>query len=232
VAPAESHGVVDAPTETNLSVLRTSSVTTTQAIRIWFLVLFSLGFAGTLVAFIRFRAQRGSVEAKFGPLPTPGPIVVSTAGVLILLTQTGEMLGEWAILRVLGVGLSLYTIFMLPWAVRTLGHYGIPGTAVLRDHVLITSGPFRLVRNPGYSAIMALWLGAALGTMNWLLLVLWPVLIAILSAVTREEERLLRAKFGASYEAYTARTGRFVPRFVRGRKAPGRTHDDETGPAG
>lgn len=204
----------------------------TQATRIWFLVLFSLGFAGTLVAFIRFRAQRGAVEDKIGPLPTPGPLVVSTVGMLILLTETGEMSAESPILRVLGLGLSLYAIVMLPWTVRTLGRYGVPGTAVLRDHVLVTSGPFRLVRHPGYSAILALWLGAALGTLNWLLLVLWLPLVAILFTVTRHEERLLRAKFGATHDAYTARAGRFIPK-VRGREtSPGREHDDEAGRAG
>jgi protein-S-isoprenylcysteine O-methyltransferase Ste14 len=184
----------------------------TEAIRLWFLILFSLGFVGTIAAFIRFRAQRGAVEDKIGPLPTPGPVIVSAVAILLLLTRTGEILAEWPIVRLLGVALSLYTIVMLPWTVRTLGRYGIPGAAILRDHELVTSGPFRLVRHPGYSAILALWLGAALGTVNWLLLVLWPVLAAILSSVTRQEERLLRAKFGATHEAYCTRAGRFIPK--------------------
>ena len=192
----------------------------TQVLRLWFLGLFGLGFVGTLVGFIRFRAHRRTVERKLGPLPTPGPVVVSLVAVLILLTGTGEIAGEtsigWVILRVLGVGLSFYAIIMLPWAVGTLGRFGVPGVAVLRDHALVTSGPFRLVRNPGYSAIMALWIGAALGTLNWLLLAVWPLLVGVLFIVAREEEGLLRSKFGTSYDVYAAKRGRFIPK-VRGR---------------
>lgn len=187
-----------------------------QASRVWFIVLFGIGFVATLAAFIRFRAYREAIEDKVGPLPTPGPVLVSIIALLILITGIGEIAGEtsirWALLRVLGVGLSVYTVVMLPWAVRTLGRFGVPGIGVFRDHALVTSGPFRLVRNPGYSAILALWLGAALGTLNWLLLALWPLLVIVLFTVTREEERLLHAKFGRTYEAYASQRGRFVPK--------------------
>lgn len=203
----------------------------TLALRVWFLVLFGLGFLGTIAGFVRFRAYREDVEKKVGPLPTPGPVLVSIAALSILLTGIGEITDEtsveWASLRVLGVGLSLYTMVMLPWAVRTLGRFGVPGVGVFRDHALVTSRPFRLVRHPGYSAILALWLGAALGTLNWLLLSLWPVLVIVLFMVSREEEGLLRVKFGTTYDAYAAKTGRFIPR-AWGRKQPPTTeHDDE-----
>ena len=66
---------------------------------------------------------------------------------------------EQPILRVLGVGLSLYSQIMVLWTVRTLGRLLIPGLAVFHDHVLVTSGPFRWVRHPLYSGALALWLG-------------------------------------------------------------------------
>ena len=188
----------------------------TEAVRLWFLVLYGLGFVGVIGGFVRFRAQRGMVEKKIGPLPTPGPIVVSVIALLVLLTRVGEATGDtsipWTVIRVLGIGLSLYTIVMLPWAVRTLGRFGVPGAAILRDHALVTSGPYRMVRHPGYSAVLALWLGAALGMLNWLLLALWLLLAGLLFMVTREEEGLLREKFGTTYDVYAAKTGRFVPR--------------------
>ena len=194
----------------------------TEAVRLWFLVLYGLGFIAVIAGFIRFRTQRGVVEKKTGPVPTPGPLVVSIVALLVLLTRAGEISDDTsiasAILRVLGIGLSLYTIVMLPWAVRTLGRFGVPGAAILRDHALVTSGPYRMVRHPGYSAILALWLGAALGMLNWLLLALWVLLVGLLFMVTREEEGLLREKFGTTYDVYAAKTGRFVPR-IWGRAA-------------
>ncbi len=59
---------------------------------------------------------------------------------------------------------------------------------------------------------LALWLGAALGTLNWLLLVLWPLFALAIIRELPAEERMLRAKFGPAYEAYEARTGRLLPR--------------------
>jgi hypothetical protein len=54
------------------------------------------------------------------------------------------------------------------------------------------------VRHPLYSAVMALWLGAALGTLNWLLLALSPLGVAALFMSTCAEEGLLRARFGTN----------------------------------
>jgi len=184
----------------------------TEIPRFWFLVLYGLGIAAFLGTVIRFRGHRGAVERKIGPLPTPVPFVAFIIAVLILLTRTGEMSAGWPILRVLGVTLSFYAIVMLPWTMRTLGRLFVPGAAILRDHVLVTSGPFRLVRHPLLSAVTTLWLGAALGTLNWLLFALWPLLLAGAFMSSRDEEALLREKFGTTYEAYAAQTGRFIPK--------------------
>ena len=51
----------------------------------------------------------------------------------------------------------------------------------------------------------ALWLGAALRTLNWLLLAPWPVILAALRKGARTEEEMLRRKFGSAYDAYAAR---------------------------
>jgi protein-S-isoprenylcysteine O-methyltransferase Ste14 len=66
-----------------------------------------------------------------------------------------------------------------------------------------------------------------LGTLNWLLLTLWPLLVIVLFMVTREEEGLLRAKFGTTYDAYAAKTGRFIPKPSGRDKPPTGPQDDE-----
>jgi protein-S-isoprenylcysteine O-methyltransferase Ste14 len=64
------------------------------------------------------------------------------------------------------------------------------------------------------SAAIILWLSARLGTLNWLLLALWPTFVAIVIFIpVREEEKLLKEKFGEAYEEYAQQTGRLVPRF-------------------
>ncbi|MDP8932190.1 MAG: isoprenylcysteine carboxylmethyltransferase family protein [Actinomycetota bacterium] len=186
-----------------------------EAFQVGFVVLFGLGLVGTIAGYLRFRSHRGALEAKVGPLPTPGPVVVTAVALVVLVTRVGEVAAGWPLLRLIGVGLGVYALLVVPLAVRVLGRQGVPGIGVLRDHALVTSGPYQHVRHPGYSGVVALWLGAALATLNGLLLALWPLLIVGLLKVAREEERLLHAKFGSAYAAYARRTGRFVPRLRR-----------------
>ena len=187
-------------------------MTLSEGFRVWFLVLYILNILGFLVAAIRFRVHREAIEKQTGPLPSPGIVIPLGIPLLILLIRVGEIQAEWLPLRLIGLGLSLYNAVLVPWAMQTLGHYLVPGAAVFRDHTLITSGPFRFVRHPIYSAGLALLLGAALGTLNWLLLVFWFVAVAGSPMAVRMEEGLLQSKFGPAYEAYAQQTGRFIPR--------------------
>lgn len=186
-------------------------MTMRDGVRLWFLVLYGLGLAVFLAGIIRFRPHRQAVEEQSGPLPTPGALITFLFPPLILLAGIGHIPREWLPIRAVGIGLSLYGIVVLPWATWALGRLYIPGAGVFREHELVTSGPFRFVRHPIYSAILALWLGAALGTLNWLLLVLWPGYLAGVMKPAREEEELLEAKFGEAYEEYAQQTSRLVP---------------------
>ena len=129
----------------------------------------------------------------------------------VMLLRLGELAASWNAVRVLGLVLGLYAAIILPWAAATLGRFLVPRAVVFPDHTLVVRGPFRLVRHPVYSGDLALWLGATLGTLNVLLLVLWPLYLVGLSAEASAEEELLAAKFGQAYRDYMARVARFVP---------------------
>lgn len=184
----------------------------TGAFRLWFVVAYGMGFIFFLALIFRFRARRPTVEQRVGPLPPPPALISWLIPPVILLAEVGQISALWIPLRVVGVGLSLYAIVMMPWATRVLGRSYVPGPAILQEHALVSSGPFRLVRHPIYSAVAALWLGAALGTLNWLLLVLWPMIVAAVTKGARAEEEMLRAKFGNTYDAYAGRKGRLIPK--------------------
>jgi protein-S-isoprenylcysteine O-methyltransferase Ste14 len=68
------------------------------------------------------------------------------------------------------------------------------------------------VRHPAYSGDLALWLGSALGTLNVVLLVLWPLYVLGATMQAHLEDGLLEAKFGEEYRRYAIRVGRFLPR--------------------
>jgi len=75
---------------------------------------------------------------------------------------------------------------------------------------LVTTGPFRIVRNPMYLGVLLLFGGASLNR-NWIGLGLTCVLAVLWAAKVRVEERHLEARF-PEYEAYRRRVRyRLVP---------------------
>jgi protein-S-isoprenylcysteine O-methyltransferase len=143
------------------------------------------------------------------------PILVILDFVLppvIILSRVGELQVRWMPMRLVGLLLTLYAAVMLLWASTTLGRFLVPQAVIVRDHELVTHGPYRFLRHPAYSGDLALWLGAALGTVNVLLLALWPVSTLGTYLQTRQEDALLASKFGAAHETYARETGRLVPR--------------------
>ena len=85
---------------------------------------------------------------------------------------------------------------------------------------LVTSGPFALVRNPIFSAMLPTALGLVLLVPSWVALVGLVGLAVALELQVRvvEEPYLLRAH-GEPYRRYAAETGRFLPAVGRLRRS-------------
>jgi protein-S-isoprenylcysteine O-methyltransferase Ste14 len=77
---------------------------------------------------------------------------------------------------------------------------------------LVTGGPFSIVRNPIFAAMIPTAIGLALLVPSWIAIVAVVGLIVAIELQVRvvEEPYLLRAH-GASYALYADRVGRFVP---------------------
>lgn len=77
---------------------------------------------------------------------------------------------------------------------------------------LVTTGPFAIVRNPVFAAMIPTGLGLALITPNPVAVAAVVALIAALELQTRAvEEPYLLAKHGSTYAQYARRVGRFLP---------------------
>ena len=119
-------------------------------------------------------------------------------------------------LQVAGVGLWALGIAVGLWAAHAMGGYGaVSGVTV--DHQLVSDGPYRYVRHPIYTALIAITVGTTLVFRSHLLLI-----VTVLSIVTHlwwatTEEKLLSSPegLGDDYRAYASRTGRFLPRVRR-----------------
>jgi len=191
----------------------------TDGLRIWFLVLYAIGIITLLIKFVPTRDRAKAAERRIEDSRRLLPMIFLPVDwfvpPLILLSGIGQLSAVWPPVRILGFALSLYGLIILTWVPRVLGRFLVPQAAVFSDHVLVTAGPFRFLRHPSFSGALALWLGTALGTLNWLLLALWFLLVVGKTIQARTEEELLRTKFGSAYEAYTRQTGRFIPKIWR-----------------
>lgn len=76
---------------------------------------------------------------------------------------------------------------------------------------LVVSGPYRFSRNPMYVGLAVLTTAVAIVLNTWWpVLLLVPALIVIRVTVIAREERYLRRRFGAEYDAYTRRVRRWI----------------------
>ncbi len=80
-----------------------------------------------------------------------------------------------------------------------------------RAESLVTDGPNRFSRNPGYVAMIATCIGIAImADLVWALPFLALATVILDLAVVRREERHLAARFGADYAAYRNRVRRWL----------------------
>jgi protein-S-isoprenylcysteine O-methyltransferase Ste14 len=94
---------------------------------------------------------------------------------------------------------------------KTLG--GIPELAPeSHPQPLLTEGIYSRIRHPRYVEVLLVMASLALVANNLASYVNWIVGIPSVLAIVPIEERELRDRFGAEYDAYCARVPRFIPR--------------------
>jgi protein-S-isoprenylcysteine O-methyltransferase Ste14 len=119
-------------------------------------------------------------------------------------------------LRWAGVAIALLGFGLLQWAQNTLGKNWSDTPRMIQEQSLITSGPYRLVRHPIYTAFLLI-LGSTLFiSASWLIGLAW-IGMTILEVGSRIgfEENLMLEYFGDQYSAYMKRTGRLFPKIIQ-----------------
>jgi protein-S-isoprenylcysteine O-methyltransferase Ste14 len=111
------------------------------------------------------------------------------------------------------LGVVLFTIggALRIWPVFVLGRRFSGLVAIQPGHKLVTSGVYGVIRHPSYPGLLVNSLGWAPAFRSGVGLLLTIFLVPPLLARICAEESLLRAHFGREYEAYCARTSRFIP---------------------
>jgi protein-S-isoprenylcysteine O-methyltransferase len=109
------------------------------------------------------------------------------------------------VLFVLGVALRWYSIIHL-------GRFFTVDVAIAKDHQLVETGPYRVLRHPSYTGALVAFVGWGLSLGNWgaLLVMIVPIFFAFVYRMNVEETALL-AGLGAPYASYSRRTKRLIP---------------------
>ncbi|NKR10621.1 MULTISPECIES: isoprenylcysteine carboxylmethyltransferase family protein [unclassified Paenarthrobacter] len=148
----------------------------------------------------------------------------------LLLVGLGAPLADWAgmpllavadhpVVHGLGFVLAVLGILAAFTTQLALGASWRIGVDEAERTALMTTGPFRLVRNPVFTAVAVAFLGMALMVPNPVAIAgLAVTLIGIEIQVRLVEEPYLRRIHGAEYMDYAARVGRFLPGIGRHRR--------------
>ena len=153
-------------------------------------------------------ARGAAVRFPLPPLLFAAPLLVALAVHHWLLPLT--IPGHPAI-TVTGVVLvAVGVIFSLSGAATSLRHRTTlaPHRAVSR---LVTTGPFRISRNPMYTGHAVALVGAALWAGSWWPLIAVPLaMLATYRMVISAEEDYLTNRFGADYQRYQSQVRRWL----------------------
>jgi protein-S-isoprenylcysteine O-methyltransferase Ste14 len=119
-------------------------------------------------------------------------------------------LPEW--IRWFGVGIAIVNDGLIYWLFSSIGSGISPTSATRKEHKLSTSGPYRWVRHPLYTAGSALFISFGMMADNWFIAALGILAFIGMAARTPKEEANLIEKFGDEYREYMKNTGRFLPK--------------------
>ncbi len=117
-----------------------------------------------------------------------------------------------AAVEVLGILCYAAGAASMIWALLTLrASYQLGGMDPRSRDVLVTRGPYALVRHPMYAAALAIALGLALALQSLLCLAVFAAYVALLARLIPLEEAGLRAAYGEAYETYARDVPRLLP---------------------
>ncbi|BCJ75536.1 hypothetical protein CS0771_50800 [Catellatospora sp. IY07-71] len=179
------------------------------------LVLLTLNFAFIgILPRIFFRSD-GTLNARWWA--TASPFFVAC------LFLVGAYFAGWAALapaswsRWLAVAAVPFSVASVALIWMTLGTHRIPISLWHQENdaprSIVTYGAYRWIRHPFYASFIFALFAALLYHPHWVTgaTFLYGVIALNLTAA-REERRLAVSEFGAEYQEYMGRTGRFTPR--------------------
>lgn len=190
------------------------------------LVLYGISLFLTFGVRIALQLRRTGSTGVHGLPPGAGPLEWVAGGMFIAGLLMGGSAPVLALLGVLepipaldgavghavGLVLGIGGIALTFGAQLAMGDAWRIGVDPEERTALVTDGPFRLVRNPIYSAMLPTVLGLVLMVPSVLAVAaICALFVGLELQVRRVEEPYLLKAHGEEYASYAARVGRFLP---------------------
>ena len=139
------------------------------------------------------------------------PFEVITLALFFLRRMSWAALPLPPWVRWTGAPLGVAALILFVWVHRSLGSNFSSMPYAQDGQSLITSGPYRWVRHPMYTAFYLQHLSTFLLTANWFIGLTWlGGLTLVIALRLRKEEEVMIDRFGDRYLSYMRRTGRFL----------------------
>ena len=147
-----------------------------------------------------------------GVIAPPPLIYLGALGVGFALDRMiGDASSSSRVARPVGAALIVAGAGLMGTFVRAFGRARTPVDPYKPSKAIVTDGPYRLTRNPGYLGMTLTYAGIAIASNAPWALVPLPVAIAVIDrGVIAREERYLERKFGARYTDYKHRVRRWI----------------------
>jgi protein-S-isoprenylcysteine O-methyltransferase Ste14 len=168
--------------------------------------------------------QGGREGARSAGSKDSGSLKVILGGmwVALFLAYPLAFVSAWAFpqrwqlpLFVVGILLIVLGSLLRRYCWRTLGKYFTGDVKATPDQPVITSGPYRWVRHPSYTAGIMMFIGIGLALGSWFSFGLLAIAtIATYAYRVKVEERVLLETIGEPYRSYMKQRKRFIPYIV------------------
>ncbi len=130
---------------------------------------------------------------------------------LLLNRGIGASFLPAGVTRLVGMPLVAGGVSLGAWFLLTLRGAGTPVDPREPVAALVTDGPYRYSRNPGYLAMAIIYTGVSSLANSLPSILLLPVALGVIQrGVIEREERYLERLFGEEYLAYRARVRRWI----------------------
>jgi protein-S-isoprenylcysteine O-methyltransferase Ste14 len=141
-------------------------------------------------------------------------IVLNSAVLLLILSVPGltrRFLPASGTLTVAGLAVEIAGILFAFWARRHLGRNWSGEVRIATGHQLVRSGPYKTIRHPIYTGVLAMYGGVMLVSGQIHALLAFLIITVAYWRKLRLEEKILSINFGSDWDSWHRETWALVP---------------------